>query len=96
MLVVQSRLSLCDPMECSPPGFSVHRDSPGKNTGVGCHPLLQGIFLIQRSEMEPRSPAWQADLFLPSEPPGKPWMRKARYKRINNSKSQLEKSRVEL
>ncbi|XDA84975.1 hypothetical protein R6Z07F_014764 [Ovis aries] len=23
------------------------RDSPGKNTGVGCHALLQGIFLIQ-------------------------------------------------
>ena len=27
--------------------YSVHRDSPGKNTGVGCHALLQGIFLIQ-------------------------------------------------
>ena len=25
---------LCDPMDCSPPGSSVHRDSPGKNTGV--------------------------------------------------------------
>ena len=23
------------------------RDSPGKNTGVGCHFLLQGVFLIQ-------------------------------------------------
>ena len=23
-------------------------DSPGKNAGVGCHSLLQGIFLIQR------------------------------------------------
>ena len=23
-------------------------DSPGKNTGVGCHFLLQGIFLIRR------------------------------------------------
>ena len=22
-------------------------DSPGKNTGVGCHPLLQGVFLTQ-------------------------------------------------
>ena len=28
----------------SPPGSSVHGDSPGKNTGVGCHALLQGIF----------------------------------------------------
>ena len=26
---------------------SVHGDSPGKNTGVGCHALLQGIFLTQ-------------------------------------------------
>ena len=38
----QSCLTLCDPMDCSPPGFSVHGDSPGKNTGVGCHALLQG------------------------------------------------------
>ena len=26
-------------------------DSPGKNTGVGCHALLQGIFLTQRSNL---------------------------------------------
>ena len=31
-----------DPMDCSPPGSSVHGDSPGKNTGVSCHALLQG------------------------------------------------------
>ena len=31
-------------MDCSPPGSSVHGDSPGKNTGVGCHTLLQGTF----------------------------------------------------
>ena len=43
-LVTQSYLTLCDPMDCSPPGSSVHRDSPGKNTGMGCHTLLQGIF----------------------------------------------------
>ena len=48
-LVTQSCLTLCDPMGCSPPGFSVHRDSPGKNTGVGCHALLQGIFPTQGS-----------------------------------------------
>ena len=28
-------------------GSSVHRDSPGRNTRVGCHGLLQGIFLTQ-------------------------------------------------
>ena len=31
------------PMDCSPPGSSVHGDSPGQNTGVCCHALLQGI-----------------------------------------------------
>ena len=40
----QSCLTLCNPMDCSPPGFSVHGDSSGRNTGVGCHTLLQGIF----------------------------------------------------
>ena len=40
-LVTQSCLTLWDPMDCSLPGSSVHRDSPGKNTGVGCHALLQ-------------------------------------------------------
>ena len=43
-LVAQLCLTLCDPMDCSPPGSSVHGDSPGKNTGAGCHALLQGIF----------------------------------------------------
>ena len=37
----------CDPTDCSPPGSSVHGDSPGKKTGVGCHALLQGIFPTQ-------------------------------------------------
>ena len=36
-----------DPMDRSPPGSSVHGDSPGKNTGVDCHALLQGIFPTQ-------------------------------------------------
>ena len=36
-------------MDCSLPGSSVHGDSPGKNTGVGCHSLLQGIFPTQGS-----------------------------------------------
>ena len=42
-LVAQSCLTLCDPMGCSLPGSS----SPGKNTRVGCHALLQGIFPTQ-------------------------------------------------
>ena len=48
-LVAQLCLTLCDTMDCSPPGSSVHEDSPGKNTGVGCHALLQGILLTQES-----------------------------------------------
>ena len=36
---------------CGPPGRSVHGDSPGKETGVGCHFLLQGIFLTQGSNL---------------------------------------------
>ena len=47
--VAQQCLTRCDPMDCSPPGSSVHGDSPGKNTGVGCHALLQGIFSAQGS-----------------------------------------------
>ena len=34
-------------MDCSPPGYSVYGDSPGKNTGVGSHFLLKGNFLMQ-------------------------------------------------
>ena len=34
-------------MDCSLPGSSAHGDSPGKNAGVGCHALLQGVFPIQ-------------------------------------------------
>ena len=48
-LVTQAFLTLCDPMDYSPPDSSVPGDSPGKNTGVGCHSLLQGIFLTQGS-----------------------------------------------
>ena len=45
--VAHSCPTLCDPMNCSPPGSFVHGDSPGKATGVGCHALLQGIFPTQ-------------------------------------------------
>ena len=46
-LVSQSCPTLCDLMDCSPPGSSVNGDSPGKNTGVGCHAFLQGILPTQ-------------------------------------------------
>ena len=65
-LVAQSCLTLCDPIDCSPLGSSVHQDSPGKNTGVGCHVLLRG-------SSQPRSPTLQMES-LPSESPGKPFL----------------------
>ena len=34
-------------MDCKPLGSSVHGDSPGKNTGVGCCTLLQVVFPTQ-------------------------------------------------
>ena len=55
VLVAQSCLTLCDPMDCSLLGSSVHGiilcpwNYPGRNIGVGCHFLLQGIFLTQGS-----------------------------------------------
>ena len=61
---------LYDPMDCSWPGSSVHGDSSGKNTGVGCHALLPED--LPNPGIEPRSPTLQADS-LPSEPPGKPF-----------------------
>ena len=48
-LVAKLCLILCNSMDCSPPGSSVYGDSPGKNTGVGCHARLQGIFPTQGS-----------------------------------------------
>ena len=45
VLVTKSRPTLCDPVDCSPPG-SPSTHFPNKNTGVGCHFLLQGIFPI--------------------------------------------------
>ena len=49
-LIPQSCPTLCDPMDCSLPGSSVHGDSPGQNTGVGSRFLLQGIFPTQGSD----------------------------------------------
>ena len=43
-LVVQSCLTLFDPMDCSLPVSYISGDSPGRNVGVGCHALLQEIF----------------------------------------------------
>ena len=47
--VAQSCPTLCGPVDCSPPGSSVHCDSPDKNTRVGGLSLLCGIFPTQGS-----------------------------------------------
>ena len=55
--------TLCNPMDHSPPGSSVHVcpwDFPGKNTGVSGHFLLQGIFPTQGSN--PCLPHWRQTL----------------------------------
>ena len=49
VLLAQSFLTLCDPMDCHLPGSSVHGNSPSKNAGVGSHSLLGGIFPTQGS-----------------------------------------------
>ena len=64
-LGIQSCPTVCDPMDCSPPGSSVPQDSSGKNTGVDFPALIQRIFLTQG--LNPG----RLD-FLPAELPGKP------------------------
>ena len=45
-------------------------DSPAKNTGVGCHFLLQGIFPIDTLNLS--MPPALAGILFTTEPPGKP------------------------
>ena len=59
-LVTHLCLTLCDPVDCSLPGSSVHGDSPGKNTGMGCHAPSRG-------SSQPRSPTMQMES-LPCPP----------------------------
>ena len=66
-VVTQSCLTLCYPMDYSPPGSSPW-DSPGKNTGLGCHFFSPEY--LPNSEIKPGSPTLQAGSLLP-EPPGK-------------------------
>ena len=66
------RVPLCDPMDCSLPGSSVHGILQAR-TGMGCHALLQGIFTTQG--LNPHLLCllhWQAGS-LSLAPPGKPF-----------------------
>ena len=69
VLVAQWCPSFCDPMDCS---LLCPWNSPGNNTGLGRHFLLQGIFPIPW--IKPTSPALQAVSLLP-ESPGKPTLK---------------------
>ena len=82
--VAQWCLTLCDPMDCSPPGSSVHGVLQARIPGVGCQALLQGIFQTQ---------GWNSHLLLllhwqvgslPLAPPGEPkrakWQASPTYK----------------
>ena len=53
---LQSCLTLCDPIDGSPPGSPVPGDSPGKNTGVGCQFLLQCMKMKSESEVAQSCP----------------------------------------
>ena len=69
---LQLCLTLCDPVDHSPPGSSVLGDSPSQNTGVGCHTLLQEIFSTQGLNLSLFCLLhWQA-CSLPVAAPGKP------------------------
>ena len=77
---IQLCLTLCDPMDCSLPSSSVNGIFPGKNTGVGCYFLLQGLFPTQGLNPVPwvscfdRQIAWA---FLVKNPPAlwETWVR---------------------
>ena len=60
VLVAQAPLTVCNPVDCSPPRLLCPWHSPGKNTGACCHSLLQGIFTTQGSNQR----------LLQAEPPG--------------------------
>ena len=67
-----SRVWLCVTNGLEPARFLCSWGSPGKNTEVGCHALLQEIFLIRGSNLCLLYPLhWQA-ASLPLVPPGKP------------------------
>ena len=68
VLVAQSCLTLCNPMDCSPPGSSVHEIFQAR--------ILEWVAVPSPGDLpnpgiKPGSPALQAD-YLPTEPQGKP------------------------
>ena len=79
---------MSDSLQCyelQPPRPLCLLDSPGKNTGVNCHSLLQGIFLTQESNWHLLPLLhWQVGS-LPLAPPGKPIKSKCRSMKVRYS-----------
>ena len=69
MFIAHSCSTLCNLIDCSPPGSFCPWNSPGKNTGMGSHFLLQKGHPDQG--IKPESSAFLADSLLP-EPPREP------------------------
>ena len=65
---LQSCLTLCDPMDRSPPGSSAHGNSPGEFWGGLPFPSPGDL---SNPGIKPKSPTLQVD-YVPSESPGKP------------------------
>ena len=62
---LQSCLNLCDPIRRQPTRLPRPWDSPGKNTGVGCHFLLQCMKVKLCSLVRPLATPWTAAFQAP-------------------------------
>ena len=62
-------LTLCNPMDCSPPGSSIHGAFQARNAGAGCCCLLRGVFPTLGLNLHLLH--WQADSYT-TEPLGNP------------------------
>ena len=84
-LCVLSCFSRVWPCCSSPPSSSVHGIIPGKNTGVDCHALLQGIFPTQGLNPRLLHLLHQQAGCLPLVPPGKPGLQSMGSQRVRHS-----------
>ena len=82
VLVAQLCLTLCDPVDCSPPGSSAYGISQARVLRGSCHSLLQGIFPTQGSNLgllHPRQILYHLSyhmhlLFIPRDSPAIWWI----------------------
>ena len=89
MLAAQVCPTLCDPMDCSPPGSSVHGSFQERTLEWVAISFSRGS---SHPGIEPRSPALQA-CALTSEPPGKPILPK---KEVYFTKDKIVSTKVKV